>query len=152
MENSWQKVPARILEGHRVASGLNGNPSYPGGTLKMQQPVFQKLGLDLSEYYPGTLNVSVAPLKYRVVKPRMTFHNVHWHPDDPPEDFSFFDARLLREGESSVAGFVYYPHPETKPKHFQASDVLEFLFPFVGGLEYGMNITLEIPTEQMVVE
>lgn len=152
MEYTWQKIPARIIEGHRVASGLNGNPYFPGGTLKMQQPVFQELGLDLSVYYPGTLNVSVAPLQYRVVQPKMTFHNVKWHPVDPSEDFSFFDARITRKGESMVEGFVYHPHPDTKPKHFQTPDVLELLFPLMEGLDYGMEITLEIPAEQLSLE
>ena len=60
-------IPATIVQGHRVASGLNGNPRFPGGTLRMQLPFFAELGLDLSAFYPGTLNVSIAPLSYRVV-------------------------------------------------------------------------------------
>ena len=152
MEYTWKTVPARIIEGHRVASGLNGNPHFPGGTLRMQLPAFKELGLDLSQYYPGTLNVSVAPLQYRVVHPKMTFRNIKWHPIDPPEDFSFFDARITREGETAVEGFVYHPHPETKPKHFQAPDVLELLFPYVKDMDYGMVISLEIPSEQMVLK
>jgi hypothetical protein len=152
MEYTWKTVPARIVEGHRVASGLNGNPHFPGGTLRMQLPVFKELGLDLSQYYPGTLNVSVAPLQYRVVQPKMTFRKIKWHPIDPPEDFSFFDARITKEGETAVEGFVYHPHPETKPKHFQAPDVLELLFPYVKDLDYGMLISLGIPSEQMVLK
>ena len=29
-------IPAVIVQGHRVASGLNGNSKFPGGTLRMQ--------------------------------------------------------------------------------------------------------------------
>lgn len=50
-----------VRQGHRVASGLDGNPDFPGGTLRMQAPYFRKLGLDLAPYYLGTLNVSLAP-------------------------------------------------------------------------------------------
>ena len=51
MNPSRQTFPARIVPGHRVASGQNGNPLFPGGTLKMQTPFFQALGLDLSDLF-----------------------------------------------------------------------------------------------------
>jgi hypothetical protein len=142
---------ARIVPGHRVASGQNGNPLFPGGTLKMQTPVFRALGLDLSRYHRGTLNVSIAPMQYRVLAPRLTFRDIKWHPSEPAEDFSFFDVRLLREDLPPVDGLIYFPHPETKPTHFQNPDVLELLLPFVEGLSYGMEIHLEAPSDQILV-
>jgi hypothetical protein len=147
-----QTVPARIVRGHRVASGLNANPRFPGGTLRMQMPHFLALGLDLSLYHIGTVNVSIAPLSYQIAQPRLTFRSVKWHPTEPAEDFSFCDCRLLRGNAPSVAGLIYYPHPETKPEHFQQPDVLELLLPFIAGLDYGADIQLEIPKAQMVVE
>ena len=153
MDNKdFQVITARLVEGHRVASGLNGNPRFPGGTLKMQAPHFLACGFDISGLYFGTLNVSIAPSCYRVVKPRHTFRKVKWHPTEPAEDFSFFDVRVIRPNTPPVAGFIYFPHPETKPEHFQQPDVLELLLPFVDGLHYGMNLSLELPTAQMVVE
>ena len=149
---SWQTITARIVPGHRVASGENGNPLFPGGTLKMQTPHFRALGLDLTAYHGGTLNVSIAPLRYRVVAPRQTFRAVKWHPTEPAEDFSFFDVRLLRDDAPPTEGLIYYPHPDTKPTHFQPPDMLELLLPFVPGLAYGAEIQLEVPTEQMLIE
>jgi len=145
----WKTVSARVVEGHRVASGSNGNPRFPGGTLLMQMPYFQALGLDLSPFYRGTVNVSIAPMNYRVRKARYTFRRVKWHPTAPAEDFSFFDVRLLRDGAEPVAGLIYYPHPETKPEHFQRPDVLELLLPYIKGVEYGAHLTLSIPSDQM---
>ena len=147
-----QIVTARIVSGHRVASGQNGNPLFPGGTLKMQAMHFKQRGLDLSQFHGGTLNVSIAPHRYRVVRPRMTFREVKWHPTEPAEDFSFFDVRLLRDDALPVPGLIYYPHPETKPTHFQSPDVLELLLPWVDGLGYGTEIRLEIPQDQIVIE
>jgi hypothetical protein len=147
-----QIISARLMQGHRVASGLNGNPRFPGGTLLMQQPHFLALGLDIGVFHRGTLNVSIAPLSYRVVNPRLTFRDVKWHPVEPKEDFSFFDFRLVSPTREAVAGLIYYPHPETKPEHFQAPDVLELLLPFVDGLHYGMELSLEIPAAQMVIQ
>lgn len=149
---TWQSVTARIVPGHRVASGLNGNPRFPGGTLRMQTPHFRALGFDLAAYHGGTMNVSIAPCRYRVVKAPTTFRQVKWHPTEPAEDFSFFDVELDRAGAPPVAGKIYYPHPETKPEHFQQPDVLELLLPFVEGLNYGDEIRLRIPVGQMILE
>ena len=147
-----QISPARIVQGHRVASGQNGNPRFPGGTLRMQIPHFLALGLDLRELFIGTLNVSIAPLQYRVVKAKHTFRKVNWHSTEPAEDFSFFDVRVVRPDAPSVEGYIYFPHPDTKPEHFQQPDVLELLLPFVAGLRYGMDLKLEVPPGQMRFE
>lgn len=148
----WQSIVARVVQGHRVASGLNGDPRFPGGTLQMQIPYFLALGLDLRPFYPGTLNVSIAPCRYRVVKARHTFVNVKWHPTEPAEDFSFFDVRLGRPDAPSLEGFIYYPHPQTKPEHFQQPGVLELLFPYLESMSYGDEVRLEIPASQMAIE
>jgi hypothetical protein len=147
-----QIFTGRLVEGHRVASGLNGNPRFPGGTLLMQTPHFLARGLDLAQFHRGTLNVSIAPLRYRVVHPRLTFRDVQWHPIEPKEDFSFFDIALLRPNRPPAEGLIYYPHPDTKPEHFQAPDVLELLLPWIEGLTYGMALTLQVPPDQMLIE
>lgn len=142
-------IHATVVQGHRVASGLNGNSRFPGGTMRMQLPIFRELGLDLSDYHLGTLNVSIAPMSYRVVKPKWTFRALKWHPTEPAEDFSFFDVIVHRDDASPVSGLIYFPHPETKPEHFQKPDVLELLLPWTEGLTYGSKLRLEVPAEQM---
>lgn len=142
-------IAATIVQGHRVASGLNGDRRFPSGTMRMQAPHFQARGLDLSVFHPGTLNVSIAPLRYRVVQPRLTFRGVQWHPQEPAEDFSFFDVRITPAGAAAVDGLIYFPHPETKPEHFQQPDVLELLLPWTEGLRYGARVMLQVPEEQM---
>lgn len=149
---NFQTITGRLVQGYRVASGLNGNPRFPGGTLRMQTPHFLALGLDISRFHPGTLNVSIAPFHYRVAKARFTFTCVKWHPTEPAETFSFFDVRLKRPDVPDVAGFIYYPHPETKPEHFQNADVLELLMPFVEDLHYGALLRLEFPADQIIIE
>ena len=148
----WQRTAARIVQGHRVASGQNGNPRFPGGTLRMQAPHFRTLGLDLSPFHNGTLNVSIAPLHFRAVRARHVFRQVRWHPIEPAEDFSFFNVSLVRPGLPPVDGLIYYPHPETKPEHFQSPDVLELLLPWIDGLRYGTEVLLDIPEDQVVIE
>jgi len=149
-DGPWQAFDAVLVPGHRVASGLNGNPKFPGGTIVMQIPVFKKMGLDLSGFFQGTLNASIAPLHYRMAAPRVTLRQVKWHPEDPAEDFSFVDVRLRRDGRV-YEGFIYYPHPDTKPVHFQKADVLELLLPKVEGAAYGDALHLEVPVAQMAI-
>lgn len=145
----WQTFAAVIVPGHQVASGNNRDPRFPGGTIRMQLPHFQARGLDLSGFHPGTVNVSISPLTYQVLEAARTLRNVKWHPTEPAEDFSFFDVELPADGRTPVRGFIYYPHPETKPAHFQQPDVLELLLPFVSGLEYGATIKLRVLENQI---
>ncbi len=137
------------MQGHRVASGMKDDPRFPGGTLALQAPFFARLGVNLSAYHPGTLNLSIAPHRYQVLKPRLTFRQVHWHSTEPAEDFSFFDCQLQLASQEPVAALIYYPHPETKPEHFQAPDVLEVLAPTIAGLEYGSKLRLAVDPGQM---
>lgn len=143
------QIPAKIVQGHRVASGLNGNPRFPGGTLKMQTQAFRDRGLDLTQFHPGTLNVSISPYTYCVTKPKFTFPRISWHPVDPAEDFSFFDVDVVYRDQPIASGLIYYPHPETKPTHFQPSDMLELLLPTIQGIEYGEEIILIVPDDQI---
>lgn len=138
MSLSWHA--AVLLEGHGVASGqalnagqLKTSP-YPKGTIAMQLPFFAGLGLDLSTFWPGTLNLSFAPAELRLGSPDYLFQNLEWTHLHPPETFSFWKIRLRSAGhcDFNVPGLVYYPHPDTKTRHWQGSSVLEILVPFVG--------------------
>ena len=149
---SWSSVTAQVVQGHRVASGLNGNPRFPGGTLRMQIPHFAALGVDLTRFHLGTLNVSVAPYRYRVIQAPATYRQLKWHPVEPAEDFSFFDVWLTSPQGITVEGKIYHPHPETKPEHFQRPEVLELLLPHLPGLSYGDDVVLAVPRDQMVFE
>jgi hypothetical protein len=118
----------------------------------MQAPHFLERGLDISHFHAGTVNVSIAPHRYRILRPRLTLRHVPWHPTEPAEDFSFFDVQLLLKDAAPVSGLIYYPHPETKPEHFQKSDVLELLLPWTDRVDEGREVGLAVPPEQMVFE
>ncbi len=47
----WQGVEGIIERGHQVASGMASDSPYPKGTIEMQTPFFQNLGLDLSAFF-----------------------------------------------------------------------------------------------------
>ncbi len=117
---------------------------FPGGTIALQTPHFKALGLDLVPFYSGTVNVSVAPLAYTIVKSFRTFASVRWTDAMPPETFSFFHVWRVMDDGTRIAGLVYYPHPETKVEHFQRPDMLELLFPKMDDLAYGKELLVEI--------
>ena len=135
---SWHA--AVLLEGHGVASGQALDPvhlktsPYPKGTIAMQSPFFAALGLDLSPFWPGTLNLSFSPTKLQLRNPDYFFYNLEWTHLHPPETFSFWKIRLRSIGHCGfdVPGLVYHPHPETKARHWQNPSVLEILAPYIG--------------------
>ena len=148
---AYKSVLGTIVQGHGVASGQGGDPRFPGGTIQMQQAAFTARGLCLDGYFPGTINVSIRPHRYIVKCAKQTLRQIKWADHAPPEDFSFFDCRLVLKAGEPVSGLIYYPHPETKPEHFQDSATLEVLSPYIDGLHYGTAITLELDPAQLLV-
>ena len=48
-------------------------------------------------------------------------------------------------------GLLYYPHPETKPEHFQAPEVMEIITFHIEGITYGQELLLEIDSHQVEI-
>jgi len=135
-------LSAVLLDGHGVASGRavhagESRPSpYPKGTIAMQSPFFAALGLDLSPFWPGTLNLSFSPFQLQLRCPDYSFSHLKWTDLHPPETFSFWKIRIrsFDPRPCEVAGLVYWPHPETKIRHWQNHSVLELLAPRLDGI------------------
>ena len=139
-------VKGVIVEGHRVASGPSSD--YPYGTLEKQKPFFKALGLDLENIYNGTLNISIHPLTFEMKNPEFTFERVEWTDLHPPETFSFSRCAVLFKG-TRYPGWVYYPHPGTKVRHFQQPSMIEILAEFIPGIQYGAEIEIELNGEEI---
>ena len=144
------------VNGHGVASGIaNTDPlrsasPYPQGTLAMQAPFFAALGLDLSAYWLGTLNLSVAPAWWSLQQPDYHFPNLCWTDLHPPETFSFWSVHLRDlEQRRSWPALVYYPHPETKARHWQPPSVLEVLAPWIDAFPAGGVVELGVDPSRL---
>lgn len=144
----FEKVSGVVERGHGVASGQAHDSPYPDGTIKMQVPFFKKLGLDLTSFHAATLNVSITPFRFAVLKPEYRFYNVEWTNNHPPEDFSFSRCRLMFR-DLTYDGWVYYPHPETKKNHFQKCDMLEIITQLIPDLDYGNEIEVFLNPEEI---
>jgi hypothetical protein len=146
----WKTVSGIVVEGFRVASGAAQDSPYPRGTIEMQAPYFRALGLDLTPCHPATIGVSCRPLTFAVRNPEFTFRGVKWSPEHDAEDFSFSRCRIT-VGDAERDGLVYYPHPETKLGHFHDDSTLEILAPHIDGVYYGVEVRLEINTDEIDV-
>lgn len=146
--NAWTTVSGEVVRGHGVASGISADSPYPDGSIPLQMPHFAARGLDLSPYYPATLNISIKPFVFELVDPRYTLRQVNWIDLVPPEDFSFATCKLTF-ADATYDCLTYYPHPETKVQHFQNPTMIEVLAPFIDGIFYGARIELSLNSAEI---
>jgi hypothetical protein len=150
-ETEWILLEGVVKKGHRVASGLANNSPYSRGSIEMQKPFFRQLGLDLSSFFSGTLNISIYPKTFQIKQSKYTFRQVKWHSLYPAEDFSFLPCQVLYQ-EKSYNSWIYYPHPETKIGHFQDASTLEVIAPFIPQLNYDMRVNLKIKSQAILIQ
>lgn len=141
-------LPGILMRGHQVAS--RPSKDYPYSSLEKQKPYFKALGLDLAPYFNGTLNISIAPLEFEMTRPEFTFPLVEWTDLHPPETFSFSHCRVRFEGKE-YAGWVYYPHPETKKTHFQNPSLVEVITYEIAGIQYGDALEIEVNPQEITI-
>ena len=147
---SWIYIQGKLQSGYGVASGQAIQSPYPQGTITLQTPHFQALGLNLNPYYPGTLNISIAPAQFRLLQPQWTFPLVPWYPQSCPETFSFSPCLVQYAGQE-MSGLIYYPHPETKPEHFQDPSTIEVLAPYIPEIEVDATLILGVLSQQVEI-
>ena len=142
-------LEGRVVRGHQVASRASAH--YPSGTIEMQIPFFAERGLDLRRFHPATINISVEPFQIKIVGGDHQFRDVEWTDKHPPEDFSFSRCRIRVNGNWHE-GWIYYPHPETKARHYQSASLLEVIAPCIETLEYGSPVVIEVNESHVLVE
>lgn len=146
MVNDRRFIHGVIMRGHRVAS--QSSKVYPYPAIAKQKPFFTERGLDLGHFFLGTLNISIAPLRFELFKPEITFPFVPWTDLHPPETFSFSPCIISFE-RREYPGLIYYPHPETKIRHFQDPSLIEVMAEYIVGVEYGKEVGLYVDPDQV---
>ena len=145
----FKRLPGILMRGHQVAS--RPSKDYPYSSLEKQKPYFKALGLDLYEFFNGTLNISIAPLTFEMIAPEFTFPLVEWTDLHPPETFSFSRCKVIFEG-MDYPGWVYYPHPETKKNHFQNPSLVEVIAVEIPKIQYGDSLAVELNLNEFKVQ
>lgn len=148
MNDIWLTLSGIVIQGHRVASQKSEH--YPRGTIEMQLPFFKQLGLDLSSFHLATLNVSIGPGVFSMKNPQHTFRCVRWTSRHPPEDFSFSLCHVIFKGKR-YEGWIYYPHPQTKKRHWQDQSTIEIIAPYITGISYGDRVEIEVNAAEVLV-
>ncbi|MBT8206569.1 MAG: hypothetical protein KJO20_14465 [Eudoraea sp.] len=141
-------VNGLVIQGHAVASGKGKDARYPDGTLRLQAPFFLEGGLDINRFYTGTINLDVSPYTFEIRRPKYFFREIKWSPYIPPENFYFFDLIAYYQKEV-YEGLIYMPDPETKTDHHQHTQLLELLLPELQNLNYGDNLKIRVPNDQL---
>ncbi|MBI3164061.1 MAG: hypothetical protein IPG44_18340 [Anaerolineales bacterium] len=146
--NPLKRIHGILMRGHQVAS--RPSKDYPYSALEKQKPFFKTLGLDLYETFNGTLNISIAPLTFEMRAPEFTFPLVKWTDLHPPETFSFSRCFVYFRG-NATPGWVYYPHPETKKRHFQDPSLIEVIAKQIADVQYGDPLEVEVNMKEITV-
>jgi hypothetical protein len=146
---NWISVHGLVAQGYRVASGPSRD--YPYGALERQRPFFKAGGLNLEEYFNGSLNVDIRPFEFTMVKPEFTFRHVEWTDLHPPEHFSFSRCTVIFR-DVDYDGWVYYPHPETKLRHFQNPSLLEVIAMKIPDIRYGDELDVFVNLEEITIK
>ena len=141
-------IHGTLVQGYRVASGPSKD--YPYGALDRQRPLFKSRGLDLTAYFNGTLNIDIRPNTFKLVRPEFTFQHVEWTDLHPPEHFSFSRCRVIHK-DIEYEGWVYYPHPETKLRHFQDPSLLEVIAVHIPHIKYGDELDVLVNPEEILI-
>ena len=132
-----------IKKGYGVASGKSKDKRFPNGTLSMQMPFFIHQGLDLKDFFPGTLNVLLPKHSYFLGTAKYFFPLVKWSLSLPAENFSFFTCTLqLVSQKEKYDSLIYWPHPSTKPEFFQDPSILEIIAPEIDNIRYGDEVKI----------
>ncbi len=149
MSPEWTSVHGVVARGYRVASGPS--QEYPYGALERQRPLFKARGLDLEGYFNGTLNIDIRPYSFEMLRPEFTFEHIKWTDLHPPETFSFSRCIVFLQGKE-YRGWVYYPHPETKRRHFQEPSLLEVVAYPIPGIAYGKRVEVRVNPMEIAVQ
>lgn len=154
-------VSGIVCHDNGVVSGQNTESEYGSeGTLSRQKPFFEKLSqkagrpLDLSNVYNGSINLSIDPFNFEILKPDWYFHQLHWYnyksTNDPKiENFSFVEIQILCPNSQNVTGYIYYPDPKTKRSIFHGNMKFEIIAPFIDGLSQGAELTFSVDGDKV---
>jgi hypothetical protein len=152
-----KQINATVMRGYRLSSGdAPQDTRFPGGTLRMQKPLFAAAGFDLDGYFAGdfvlaTLNLSIAPDIVRVKRPEVFLAGIKWSPVFPAENFYLSPAQLLHHG-TTYRALLYIPDPATKIDHFQVPSMVEVIAQRVAGIGYEDEIMLIYNPEAVAIE
>ena len=144
LNDNLESYQGTIVKGYGVASGKSENSPFHAGTITLQKPFFKALGLDLTSFFDGTINIALDVDNVELVFWHHQFNQVKWIANFPAENFRFLKCHLL-VNDHLYDGYIYQPIKETKIGHFQKENILEIISEYIPNVQYGIKITLRVP-------
>ena len=142
-------VTGTVEPGFGHASGTRSQ-KYPEGTINLQRPYFANLGLDISHCFAGTINLSIAPRRFRIKAPEFVLRNVRWTQRRQAENF-FIGRCRIESGGQWVDGFIYCPDPGTKTSTIDNPSHLQLLAPFIPNVSYGTQLRIRLRSAEFEI-
>jgi hypothetical protein len=130
-----------VSAGHGVASGKAQDSPFGKGTIALQSPFFEELGIPMNQFFSATINVDISPLSFDLPNWDYEALQLRWTDVIPPEDFYFSHCKITHLSRTHDA-LIYRPSPATKVDHFQKCSIIEILAPKLDKLKYGDTVKL----------
>lgn len=143
-------VSGVVSAGHGVASGIAEDTPFGAGTIALQAPFFERLGIPVNKFLSATINVDIAPLAFDLEGWDYEALQVNWTDVIPPEDF-YFSHCIITHHTHTVGALIYRPSPVTKVDHFQKKSIIEILAPKLDRLSYGDPVELTLNADHCSV-
>jgi len=125
-----------VIKGFMIASGKAPDYKYEGGTILMQKPFFEAAGIDMSDKFPGTINVDIAPHHIDEIDFDIHIRDIPWN-QTYSESFSFRSCSV-KFMQRTYRGYVYKPHKDAETiEKFHANTTIELILPYIESIKYG---------------
>jgi hypothetical protein len=143
-----QRVEGVIVEGHRIASGLNdlSPEEVVNATIRKQRPYFERVIPGFSDIYDGSVNVDISPRTFDILKPDYEI-TCEWA-EGFRETFWFVGVSLAHNGRSHES-WIYYPCPGPLKKH--PNNKFELLAPWIDEMSYGDGVSILYSSEKVLI-
>ncbi len=142
-------LEGEVVRGKRITSGQRVDPETGlTDTIRKQKPYFAERGVKgIEDMYNGTVNMDISPREFRITEPDYELLDIPWS-DKLPEPESFWLVHASTEYQDrDYEGYIYYPLPSEVKSH--SNNIVEMLFPFIEGLEYGDELRVEVDSDKV---
>jgi len=132
-----------IIKGFMIASGKAPDCKYEGGTILMQKPFFESAGIDMSDKFPGTINLDISPHHIGDIDFDIHVQDIPWN-NTYRESFSFKECSV-QFYKKQYDGYIYKPHKDAEEiEKFHKKSTIELLLPNIAGIEYGLSLEVAL--------
>jgi len=104
----------------------------------MQKPFFESAGIDMSDKFPGTINLDISPYHIDEIDFDIHVRDIPWN-NTYRESFSFKQCSVQFH-QKQYHGYIYKPHKDAEEiEKFHKKSTIELLLPYIDGIKNGQT-------------